>query len=554
MFQLLFDPSILNVLMFEYQILDNSHNEPPTSEQMITGFINPDTAQTQGIANQWIIPVPATGNDYITNTSIRIRVYPSNGLNVTEWSNSLEFYNPPKAPVVFTARYDENAGYYYNDQLWVLLNDISGNGPDLKYMLAFYYYNVLGETVWKVSDLLDPDYITYETGAGDVSGIRLNCPLEGDVSTDPTKQIVYVAAHAVYDFTYSSTEYYTISEISNTVEATRAEFTAPVLADISYNYTNQEVELDWLPPSSSYLPFYAVEKYNIYYYTDPSAVPTLLDEVSGNVLTYTYTNTNLVCGTTIYYYVEAISETGAPSQQSNVQSIQVFTAAGPPATLYVDWAIYNSPEPGAEVVSFAFTFTNPTVLGCGAPQYFEWVIAPYGAGTTPLLPYKVGPNQIPYDENAPNYNVITSFTPDLGVNYKAFVRLVTIDPNTSEFIGGAWEDTDTITATAVPLIYNIVPFPAGPYTGAGFTFNVASSVLVAPECQLIYGPNPAQLSHVAFDIYSYSTNEPKPPPINAYIYTCSILWSDLGLTVEPKFGIAVSNLAGVGVGIFNPFP
>jgi len=123
MFQIVFNSSITGVLMFEYQILDNNHSEPPTSTQIVTGFINPDTAQTQGIVNQWIIPVPATGNDYITDTTIRIRVYPSNGLNVTEWSNPLPFYNPPYKPNVFEARYDENSGYYDRDQELFVLND-----------------------------------------------------------------------------------------------------------------------------------------------------------------------------------------------------------------------------------------------------------------------------------------------------------------------------------------------------------------------------------------------------------------------------------------------
>jgi hypothetical protein len=520
---------------------------------MITGFINPDTAQTQGIANQWIIPVPPTEKSYITDTTIRIRVYPSNGLNVTEWSNPLPFYNPPYQPNIFTARYDENTATYYDDDLWVLLNDVSGNELDLKYMLAFYYYNTASETVWKVSDLLDPEEVSYVVSGETINKIRLHCPLDGDVSTDPSSQIVYVAAHAVYEFNDGSSNYYTVSEISNTVEATPAEFTAPVLAPITYDFTNQYVTLNWLPPNSSFLPFYEVEKYNIYnYVNDASGSPVLLSEVSGNFLTFTYENTNLVCGTTLSYYVEAISATGAPSQQSNTQSIQVFTAAEKVDTLEVDWATYTSPPPSTDEVAVAFTFTNPTDLGCGAPTNFEWIIAQYstsGSDVTPILP-SVKQGTVTYVAGTVPYNVITTYVPVSSTNYKVFVRLFTTNPNTQLQVAGAWEDSGTIVAAGVPIIYNIQPFGATAYTGAGVTFNVASPVVIAPIAQVVYGPL-NELINVEFNINLYIVGEVEyNVDIGVYVYTISFQWLQIGLLLTPfPFGLLIGNEAGVGAGI-----
>lgn len=550
MFQIYFNSSITSVLMFEYMILDDNASNPPTTEQMITGFINPDSAQTQGIANQWIIPIPSTGNNYITGKNVRVRVYPADGLNVTEWSNSLELYNPPNPPVINLAKYDADTPiYYYNDDdLWVLLDDTGDDIDVLRYLLAYYYCDTSNNTVWAVSDLLTADRITYTTIDGVQTKLRLHCSIGNDVSILPNKQVVYVAAHTVYPFEYENNTYYTISEISNTVTALPASYEPPVLEPVDYDYTNQSVTLDWTAPTSSFIPFYNVSTYTIYRKINDSEYQ-LLATVDGDILTYTYTNTETVCGTELSFYVVATSATGAEEQTSNTENIYVFYAASAPQGLNYTWAVFTEPlsNDNAEVL---FSFENPSDLGCGSNPQIAWQIVNtstsqiMNSGVVEYIPNPESP------EPPTVYSVIADFSYNILNFYVIQVFAQTTNTNPPfNLIDGAVATSSSIIPSRIPFIYNIALY-SDVYT-SGVTFNVSSRVEVNPTAQLAYiqvDGNTVSIASVAFDMMQFNP----PNYTGVYTYNCNLQWSNLEIDTPPDgFAIMVANQAGVGIGKYN---
>ena len=538
MFRILFDQSITGILMFEYQVLVSTTELTPPS-QITTGFINPDSAQTDGIQNQWLIPIPATGNDYVTGQVVRVRVYPSQGLNVTDWSNALDFYNPPAAPVILIGKYDaDTTPYYYNDDdLWVLLQGAAQ--PGISYLMAYYFCDSSNETVWQVSSLLEPSEVIFDGSAC----LVVHTNMGDDVSTDPSKNLVYVAVHAVYAFQDASDQtFYTISEISNTVAANQASYEPPVLLPVDYDYTIQNITLTWEAPTSSFLPFYAVSTYDIY------LNDVLLDTVNGDVTTYSYTNTIETCGTTLSYYVVANSETGAPSQTSNTESVDVFYASQGVTFLSYDWAIRNQETNSARV---AFTFKNPidNNIGCGSSPIVNWQIVNVDASNL-----VVEDGSLTYDPSATLYVVATNFPYVAGTQYKIAVFISTINPNDGDRVDGVVEYSSVIVPVDIPIIYNIELITNTDYPLlSGVRFNVASEVPLNPIGQIVNATaGPLNINNRPFNTedFDYVILD------GILIYSCTLLWVNLPLSPIPThFTIAVSNPAGVGVGTYiTPLP
>jgi hypothetical protein len=533
MFRILFDSSITNVLMFEYQVLASTTGLLPPSA-ITTGFINPDSAQSEGIVNQWLVPVPSTGTNYDTGLLVRVRVYPS-GLSVTEWSNALDFYNPPPEPTILVARYDPD--YLNNDDLWVLLQGPVQTG--ISYLLAYYYYNSSNETVWKVSSLLEPSVVTYNGSPS----LVVHTPIDGDVSSDLSANLIYVAAHAVFTFEDdASNNFYTVSEISPTVAATPAQYDQPVLEPINYNYNNQLVTLTWTDPTSSFIPFYNISSFDIYLQID-GGLFSLLADVSGNLNTYSYTNTQLTCGTVLSYYVVANSATGAPSQQSNTESINVFYPATAPLNLFYSWAINNE---YTGTVKVAFSFQNPTDLGCGEDPSANWQIINTSLGNAVVesgtLPYNSTPGHI--------YSQIVDFDYTLGNQYRIVAFFSTLNNNPPyDRVNGAISESSVIVPSAVPVIYNIELIPGG------VQFDIASSNLVSPIAQLVVAtyvdPSGVLIVHKPFSTINYVPDQ--DPYDGSFIYEdCELLWTNLPISPSPThFTLAISNSSGVGIGMYN---
>lgn len=524
MFRILFDQTITNVLMFEYQILSSTTELLPP-ELITTGFINPDSAQSDGIVNQWLIPVPSTGEDYVTGMVVRVRVYPS-GLSVTEWSNSLNFYNPPPQPTIIYSKYDQS--YTGDDELWVLLQGPAQ--PGIKYILAFYYSDTANDTVWQVSSVLEPSLIQFDGS----QQLVVNTGLGNNVSTDPSKQLIYVAAHAVYPFTYQQDTFYTVSEISQTVTATPASYSPPVLEPLNYDYTTQDVTLTWLAPSSSFIFPYSVSTYDIY------LNGSLIDSVAGNVNTYTYTN-QAGCGTTLTFYVVANSAVGSVSLQSNSESVNVFYASQAPLSLSYSWAVADDYDNSVKV---AFTFQNPASLGCGTEPIANWQIINTSnndevveSGT---LEYNSTPGHV--------YPKIVDFPYIVGNQYRIRVFMSTLDVNAPyDRIDGATSTSSVILPVPVPIIYNIELIQNG------VRFDVASNDLISPFAQLVNATYSAQtgvqINHRPFVTVNYT-----PTPVgNGFVYEdCQLFWADLPISPAPThFTLAISNSSGVGIGLYQ---
>lgn len=530
MFKILFDPNI-QPLMFEYQIMpDTTELVPP--EDIITGFINPDTAQSEGISNQYQLPIPSTGNDYNTGKVIRIRVYPQL-LSVTPWSNALNFYNPPAAPGIIAAKYDSNTPVYYqdDDDLWVLLQ-----GPKLEgiqYIIAYYFCDSDDNTVWKVSDPLEPEVVMY----GGNESLRIHTSMDDDVSKTEGKNVVYVAVHAVFGFQDpEGKNFYTVSEISQSVKAEQSTFEAPTLHPIDYNSVNQSVTLTWDPPNSSYLPFYSVSAYDIYLSVSGGGA-SLLDTVSGTENTFNYTNDITTCGSMLEYYVVANSATGAAPLQSNTESVQVFYAATQPLDLNYEWAVPLNDN--TTTVKVGFTFKNPSYLGCGSDPLMNWQIydtTNESVVTEGTAVYNDAMNHI--------YAELVDFSYSDNNQYVIRAFVSTIDPNSQTRINGGVAQSSVIVPENVPIIYNISQ------SAAGVSFNVTSQLLISPTAQFIHVIPGGIITNIKFDTTDFDFEQTG----DVEVYTCLLSWVDLGISPTNNFTIAVGNSAGVGVGHYNNAP
>lgn len=532
MFKMLFDSSITGVLMFEYKIVSDVGSAFPAPDDVTTGFINPDSAQSQGISNQWLVPVPSTGTGYNPHTNVRIRVYPANGLNVTPWSNALSFYNPPTKPHINSAKFDADSSgsYLGDDDLWVLLDHVEGNdNTELQYLLAYYYVDDSGTTVWQVSDLLTP--VNYNGSDQWVLHVALN----NDVSM--VQRIIYVAAHTVYPF--AGNEFYTVSEISNTFVATPAANTPPVLDPLVYDYTaqpNQLINLTWQPPTSAFIGAYSLQNYFIW--LNGVNIAT----VDALATTYQYVNLNLTCGTQLSFSVQAISATGYDPLMSNSESVYVFTTASAPATLSYNWALYTDQYLHDEV-AVSFNFTNPADIGCGSEPIVNWYISP-DAGATQTVS-----GTVPYFSGNAPYSVTTSF-PYIDTNiYRIYAYVSTLNSNdTTQRIDGAIQQSSSIDPADVPLIYNVDTIVSGLQT-SGVNFNVASAIEVAPVCTFTYWDS----SNNTMDIRPWLMTEQDEPVYdevnNVYIYTVTLMWANFVPTITPyppRFIISVANASGIG--------
>jgi len=232
-YQILFDPILLaigNLIMFEYKF-QKSDSSIPDLDNTSFGFISVENAIQSGIANQYIISIPALANTYdgsVDNT-IQFRMYfgitsSSKNVFVTPWSNALNVYNPPVAPIIYTDASAAGGAYFQpsfnTDKLYVLL-DPSQNPYDyntMKFVVCYFYQDSSNTTIWSVSDHLSATISTFDNKTFRVITVE-NI---GEVSTTSPYNKVYVSIHAVYDWVDISNNYYALSYISNEVIAVEA--------------------------------------------------------------------------------------------------------------------------------------------------------------------------------------------------------------------------------------------------------------------------------------------------------------------------------------------
>lgn len=386
-YEILFDASLIalgNLIMFEYKFQDVGASSPTLANTSF-GFISVEDAIQSGIENQYVIAVPAESNtlDGAATRTIQVRVYfgvtsVANNVVVTPWSNVLDVRNPPVTPVIYSIPGFDGAFYdpdFTTDRLYVYL-DPSQNQYDyseIKFVVCYFFQDTTNATVWSVSDPLAATDASF--GAASVKLITV--PNIGTVST--TSPYVYVSIHAVYDWVYSSNNYYAVSYMSNEVIAPSASSdTDPNITSVVYNvYTGpvavpgtQTMTVTWEPPGNSALPFYSVDSYTLYYSVDGSSVFYPYDTVAGNILTATVnvgtglSGLNLGCGQNIRYRVDALTVQGntEPSPESDPPT-NIFKYAQAVTDLTITNTTYGS---GLVGMTVNFTGLDDTTKGCGA--------------------------------------------------------------------------------------------------------------------------------------------------------------------------------------------
>jgi hypothetical protein len=375
-----------NVIQFEYWI---SNSGMPLTD-VVNGFIPlEDAVTTQGISNQCTIAIPSADNDYDPSVArdVKVRVYLGSTdtiapeIRVTYWSNVCPVHNAPPKPVAYKAfllRGEYAPSYDNDDVVYVQLQDNDAYVfGEIDFVVTLSYKDVSGDYKWVVSVPLSnwTEHTFTDTSYNAILLPYVVLPTDVDHSSP-----IYVAVNAVYNYTFNSTNYYSVSEVSSTIQAQEGAIDAPVLEtiDIPSDYlvynTNpvdrlQEVVLNWAPPESSLIPIFAVDHYNVETYVGSTLIATSAD-IPENTLTYTYsildTYYDASTVTQLTFQVKATLATGG-YEASNTQSVNTFRYATAPRDLVVEWA--NNGD-ASNTVDLAITFKNPLNNGLGAVVNF----------------------------------------------------------------------------------------------------------------------------------------------------------------------------------------
>lgn len=452
------------IIQFEY-VQYTGDNQVPALAQ---GFLPLENAvSSNGISNQYTIAIPSADNEYDPAETIHVKVRAFVGgastILVTEWSNARDIHNPPAQPGTPLAYIvpGEYGTYYYGDLLYVQVPNTTAYDLDtVQFIVSYSYLDHNQQYQWIVSELLTG------TLAEVLNVITLpEIVLPTDVSVGSS---VYVAVNAV--FPYSATvngtaqEFYSVSEISDTVQAQEGGIEPPVLDPIVIptdyfiynepaNTRSQTIELNWLPPHSSLIPVFTVDSYEVAVSNNGVLVTTI--PLAGTVITYQYTvpaeylYPAVSTSSEFSFVVKAIFSSGG-SLDSNAETVNTFMYSEIPANLTVDWAVDTSVEGQYDML---VSFNNANFTGFGTPLFYRVDI--YDDSDTKVYSEEVtytaalGHTYIVYLNN-----IVTTPTGT------AIVQLVTQDTNPLT-VGGTYEPRDGAPATAnyiatgIPVILNV---------------------------------------------------------------------------------------------------
>jgi hypothetical protein len=324
-------------------------------------------------------------------------------------------HNAPPKPVAYRAfllRGEYAPSYVNDDVVYVQLQDNDAYVlGEIDFVVTFSYKDVSGDYKWVVSVPLS-SWTRHTFSDPSNNSILLPyvvLPTDVDHSSK-----IYVAVNAVYNYTFNSANYYSVSEVSTTIEAQEGAITAPVLETIKiptdylvYN-TNpadrlQSVVLKWAPPESSLIPIFEVAHYNVETYVGSSLIATS-PAIPVGTLTYTYSILNTyydeLTVTQLTFQVKATLATGG-YEASNTQSINTFRYATAPRDLIVEWANNGNEE---NTVDLAITFKNPLNNGLGDVVNFVAKVLDdeQNVKATQTVPYVAGSAQyVVYFDDVP---------------------------------------------------------------------------------------------------------------------------------------------------------
>jgi hypothetical protein len=456
MYNIFFDSDIVtngNLLMFEYK-LQSSTDTDPVPGNITLGFINIENSSQIGISNQWRISVPASNDDYISEDQVQVRIYygvlNSIDITVTEWSNLLDVHNPPATPDVPFALYNTPSLSNLDDLFIVLTPNTEIDYSVVKFIVAYYYQDLSNNTVWEVSDLIEATNTTYD---GD-SAKLLEIIDFGSVSQQQDSS-VYVAVYAVYPFQYNSSNYYSVSGISNTFSARPTDqFDAPDIDTINYQVydtdtRDQNMIITWDAPLVDIMPIYRVQSYTLEYTTtDPSAGPvwTVISAGLTN-LSYMLDVSNIstfpIVGTTVYYRVKAIDVNGTISPYSDTKSKNIYYYSTAPTELTISEISVNSNNS----IDMTVNFQNPTNIGSGDPSTAYFTVIINGQTQNPINYNSTSDYNISYT----NLNINSSGT------VQVYLNTQNTNPDPDGLLPGASVSTEYV-ASVLELsapVYNI---------------------------------------------------------------------------------------------------
>jgi hypothetical protein len=502
MFTLLLDSAVIsagNLFQFEYYISTDN------GLQAVEGGNNfialEDAVTTAGISNQITIAVPSLSNenDPTTPLFVKIRAYVASetgaGINVSTWSNQVPVYNPPPQPgnpIAFMV-----LSGLSNELLYVNIpnNDLY-DLETVKFIISYCYTGLSGTNQWVVSEplmgTLQPNnIITFNALA-----------YESELTSD-----VYVAVNAVFSYTYETESYYTVSQISATVQASEIIPEPAVLAPIViptdylvYSTREQQVVLNWTAPINASVPGYEVASYEVVATANGVLVDTI--PVASGLLNYTYNipveYTNAGESSAAFSFVINTLNLTGDRTTSNSESVNTFTYATAPVELDVVWANEGTTP---DMVDMLVTFYNPSNIGQGQPVGIELKVfddSGVDVYTHPSITYVDSINPYPvFLTNIPS-------TPTGSV----VVYMVNTDTNAQTDDGeilnlpGA-SATQTYEISSLPFIYDVVRT-----TADGLEFKVSSNTALVEINQLV-GPHVPQVSPYLFGVQYLSV--PNPP-------------------------------------------
>ena len=456
LFEIIFDSSLTTPFMFEYIIQSDGVLATPGTI-IAQDFIYPEAAQTTGIANQWILPIPFTGAysslSYDPSQNIMIRVYPEN-VGPTPWSNALALYNPPKQPTGVTASYPTQAGQIV---LSVGIDmSYSDPSPPIQYLAAYYYYSVAaGGTQWAVTSPVTPtaDYVN------NVWVAQYTGPEITDISGN-----FYVSISGVFPIPGTSPQAYTVSMISSTVVATTAQPGPPLNVDISYNVYTQPNKVSSGPQTMTVN------------WSNPTGVPT----------SFTVTN-----------YVVDISANGVGLASYSVAAgLNTFTT---PAGLLDPYLTANNEiEITVSSIIGGFKYTSTPVNN---KNIFVFCPAPVIDSVVSLI-------QSPTTQDF-SFNIITPA--DFGVNdasgdlhWVIYHDFTANYPSSGAVIDASGTITSPVLSTTYPINVSNVPYAGGNLYGIASWINTEDTNS-ANILQGLYGQGFAvayTLNDISYNVYN----------------------------------------------------
>lgn len=572
MFTLNFDQAVVDagsILQFEYSISEANIPLPVLSH----GFIALENAvTTTGIVNQCVIAVPAASNIYepAPDTEVQIRIYvgstTTNAIMVSEWSNLCPVHNPPEQPSDTVRAYivtgDNSGGYVYPDTLYVQIpQNSSYDLGEVQFVVTYNYKDDTGNYQWIVSSPLDG------TLNGDIISIY-PITLDIDLGYGDT---MYVAVNTIYSYVFDTTTYYTVSEISTTVEATTAIPDAPILDPIVipddyfvYNdfMPSQTVHLHWTNPSVGLIPELGFSGLVARLYVGDVLIESH-DITNTSTVDYDFTIPDayvnlLINNTTALDFRIGAIYTGEPIL-SNVASVNTFRYSTEPTNAIVNWA--NSGYYPETQMDISVSFNNPTNagiyrhvgMGVVAPYF---LIKVYDNSTIPVL--KGTSEPIPYvsmQSGAYTYVFDDVATTTAG---HVSVYLVTQDTNqttsgvdTGSYVArnGASADANYV-GTELPIVTITV------HDDVQLNFTVVSNVALGQYQSIMalstVSPFPItpvqwESTHTSTSPYSVSLTM----VADDYVYTCSFpasWFSDNELDLTGAYGLVVAASNNVGIG------